>query len=102
MYGFGLAGLVAGLVGPLVGTKTYAVATVALLLAVKGFVAMCLGGIGSVEGALIGGLVIGVLESVTSRYLGADYRDIAVFVLFAALLIARPRGLLGKTRLRTV
>jgi branched-chain amino acid transport system permease protein len=102
LYGFGLAGLLAGLMSPIVGNKTYAVASVSLLLAVKGFVALTFGGLGSIEGALIGGLCIGVIESLAARYVGADYRDIALFLVFAATLLVRPQGLFGKPHLRPV
>lgn len=102
LLGFGMIGLLAGMVGPLVGNKTYAVAPLALLLAVKGFVVVCLGGLGSMEGAWLGGLIIGVLEALASRYLGTNYRDLTVFVVFATLVLLRPSGLFGKTSMRTV
>lgn len=102
MIGFGLVGLLAGMVGPLVGNKTYAVASLALLLAVKGFVVVCLGGLGSIEGAWLGGLTIGVLEALAIWRFGTDYRDLTVFVVFVAMLLLRPSGLFGKTNVRTV
>jgi branched-chain amino acid transport system permease protein len=102
MIGFLAAGMLAGLVGPLVGDKTYAAPSLGLLLAVKGFVVMCLGGLGSIEGAWLGGLVVGVLEVLASRYAGTDYRDLATFVVFAALLLSRPQGLFGTTSMRMV
>lgn len=102
LIGFGVVGLLAGMVGPLVGNKTYAVASLALLLAVKGFVVVCMGGLGSIEGAWIGGLTIGVVEALAIWRLGTAYRDLTVFLVFAALLLLRPSGLFGKTSMRTV
>ena len=57
-----------------------------------------LGGFGSVPGALIAGLLIGVIESVSAYAIGAVYKDIVVYTLFVAVLWLRPQGLLGQTR----
>lgn len=102
LWGFALAGLVAGAVAGIIGHATFAVATLSLTLAIKGFVALTLGGVGSFGGALIGGLVIGVLEALTARYLGAEFRDIAVFLIFVAILLIRPHGLFGRVQTRMV
>ena len=57
---------------------------------------VCLGGFGSVPGALLAGLGIGVIEALSAFYFGAAYKDIGVFTLFLAVLWWRPQGLLGK------
>ena len=62
----------------------------------KGIAAMVLGGMGSVWGAVLGGLLIGLTEVLSIRYLGADMVDIAVYGLLLVLLILRPQGLFGK------
>ncbi len=61
----------------------------------KALVAAVLGGIGSVPGAMLGGLVIGLLETFWSAYFSFEYRDIAVFAVLALVLVFRPAGLLG-------
>jgi branched-chain amino acid transport system permease protein len=63
---------------------------------IKAFTAAVLGGIGSLPGAVIGGLIIGVIETMWSAYFSIDYKDVAVFSLLAITLIFLPQGLLGK------
>ena len=62
----------------------------------KGIAAMVLGGMGSVWGAVLGGLLIGLTEVLSIRFLGADMVNIAVYGLLLVLLILRPQGLFGK------
>ena len=59
------------------------------------FAAAILGGIGSVPGAVAGGLVIGLAEAATVQFIGAEWRAAASFVLLIAMLLVRPRGLFG-------
>ena len=66
------------------------------LLGFKALTAAIVGGIGSVPGAMLGGLLIGALEIFWAGYLNLDYRDVATFALLAAVLIWRPHGLLGQ------
>lgn len=62
---------------------------------VKGLAGILLGGMGSVPGAVVGGLVIGVAESVSTVFLPTDYRDSVAFIVMVAILFARPQGLFG-------
>ncbi len=100
--GFAAAGALGASLGPIVGAKTLAVVTIALVLAIKGFVVLTLGGVGSHLGALVGGAALGIGESMTARWMGPDYRNITVFVIFMLVLLARPRGLLGAKEARVV
>ena len=59
------------------------------------FTIVVLGGMGSVPGALIGGLVIGVVESLSSLFLGESLGQIGIFIIFIAVLLVRPSGLFG-------
>lgn len=102
MSGFVLAGALGSGVGLVVGAKTLAVVGFALVLAIKGFVALTLGGVGSQLGALIGGLSLGVGEVMTARWLGSDYRSLSIFVVFLLVLLLRPQGLFGTREGRTV
>jgi branched-subunit amino acid ABC-type transport system permease component len=61
----------------------------------KGLVVMVLGGLGSLPGAIVGGLVLGVLEFQATWFLGATYRDILAFLILFAILVFKPSGLLG-------
>ena len=86
-----------GLAGALIATFFYIVPTVGETLGIVAFVTVSLGGFGSVPGALVAGLMIGVIESVSGYLIGAVYKDIVVYALFLAFLWFRPQGLLGKT-----
>ena len=63
---------------------------------VKAFTAAVLGGIGSLPGAVIGGLLIGLIETMWSAYFSIDYKDVAAFSILAITLIFMPQGLLGR------
>jgi branched-chain amino acid transport system permease protein len=63
---------------------------------VKAFTAAVLGGIGSLPGAVIGGLLIGLVETMWSAYFSIDYKDVAAFSILAVTLIFLPQGLLGR------
>jgi branched-chain amino acid transport system permease protein len=63
---------------------------------VKAFTAAVLGGIGSLPGAVVGGLLIGLIETMWSAYFSIDYKDVAAFSILAITLIFLPQGLLGR------
>ncbi len=86
-----------GLAGALIATFFYLVPTVGETLAIVAFVTVSLGGFGSVPGALVAGLLIGVIESLSGYLIGAVYKDIVVYLLFLFFLWFRPQGLMGKT-----
>ncbi len=69
---------------------------------VKAFTAAVLGGIGSLPGAVIGGLLLGVIETMWSNYFSIDYKDVAAFTILTVVLIFRPQGLLGKPEVEKV
>ncbi len=62
----------------------------------KGLVAMMLGGMGSLPGAVLGGLLLGVVEAQSLWYLGNEYKDLCAYFLLFIILVLRPGGLLGK------
>ena len=66
----------------------------------KGLVAMMLGGIGSLPGAIIGGLFLGLVESNVINYLGAEYRDICTYLILLFILVVKPGGIMGSALLR--
>jgi branched-chain amino acid transport system permease protein len=91
-----IAAGVTGLAGALIATFFYIVPTVGETLGIVAFVTVSLGGFGSVPGALVAGLLIGVIESVSAYWIGAVYKDIVVYSLFLCFLWFRPQGLMGK------
>jgi len=86
-----------GLAGALIATFFYVVPTVGETLGIVAFVTVSLGGFGSVPGALVAGLLIGVIESLSGYLIGAVYKDMVVYALFLGFLWFRPQGLMGKT-----
>jgi branched-chain amino acid transport system permease protein len=69
---------------------------------VKAFTAAVLGGIGSLPGAVLGGIIIGLIESLWSAYFSIDYKDVAAFSILAVTLIFLPSGILGKPEVEKV
>ena len=69
---------------------------IGLMLGIKAFIAAVLGGIGSVPGAMVGGLMLGVAESLTIAYISSDFSDAVVFAILIIVLLVKPAGLFGK------
>ncbi|MDH3703144.1 MAG: branched-chain amino acid ABC transporter permease LivH [Alphaproteobacteria bacterium] len=69
---------------------------------IKAFTAAVLGGIGSLPGAMLGGLLIGLIETFWSAYFTVEYKDVAAFAILVLVLIFRPTGLLGKPEIEKV
>jgi branched-chain amino acid transport system permease protein len=69
---------------------------------IKAFTAAVLGGIGSLPGAMLGGLVIGLIESLWQGYFSVEYKDVAAFSILAVVLIFMPSGLLGRPEVEKV
>jgi branched-chain amino acid transport system permease protein len=99
---FLIAGLAAGIGGYVVAPIVYSDPSIGLNYAIKGFIALALGGFGSMRGAIVGALALGVAEQVYDVYGNASYEiTISVGVLIVILLI-RPTGLFGTLRAREV
>jgi branched-chain amino acid transport system permease protein len=94
---FALAGALGGLAGCLVTPITTLAYDVGVLLGLKGFAAAILGGFGSFPGAILGGVILGLLESLSAGYLSSAYKDVVAFVVLLLVLFVRPRGLLGSS-----
>ncbi|WP_417668810.1 branched-chain amino acid ABC transporter permease [Roseibium sp.] len=94
---FALSAAIGALAGVLVTPITLTSYDVGIALALKGFAAAMLGGMGNPIGALVGGIILGLLESLTAGYISSQYKDAAAFVVILAVLFAMPQGLFGKT-----
>lgn len=93
---FVIAGLVGGAAGALLAPVASAHYDNGIFLGVKGFAAAILGGLGSPLGAVVGGLILGLTESLTAGYVSSVYKDAVSLVLLLAILLLRPQGLFGK------
>src|SRR5690606_1591832 len=100
---FALAGTLGALSGILVALYFKSVfPQMGMPFALKGFSAALLGGLPSIPGAVVGGITLGVVETLASAYIGEGYRDLVAFSLLLLFLLFRPQGLLGDNRLNAL
>jgi branched-chain amino acid transport system permease protein len=92
-------GAIAGILITPIALTSYDVGT---LLALKGFAAAMLGGIGSPLGAVVGGLLIGMIEALCAGYVSSSYKDAAAFLIILVVLVAMPQGLFGRVKVERV
>ncbi len=97
--GSALAG-VAGVMGGLLFNQV--TNTIGFIVGLKAFTAAVVGGIGSLPGAMLGGLLIGLAESFTIGYISSTYSNLLVFALLIIVMLTRPSGLLGQAQLQKV
>ena len=96
-FTFALGSALAGIAGVLVGVYYNTISTtMGITVGLKAFVAAVLGGIGSIPGAMVGGYLIGLLETMVSFFGYSPYRDGVVYFLLFIILIVLPAGLFGK------
>jgi len=94
---FGIGSALAGVTGGLYGTVSQINPYIGGPLTAKSFAIAIIGGLDNPLGVIVGGLVLGVVESLTALYFGSTYRDVASFGVLLLVLILRPKGLLGRT-----
>ena len=98
MLTFFLGGLLAGAAGLLYGVFFEAARfNIGFLPGIKAFTAAVLGGIGNIRGALLGGLLLGLLENWGATVLGGEWKDVFAFTVLVLVLLVRPTGLLGES-----
>ena len=95
---FGIGTALAGTAGALVSPTYYIFPQVGSAFTLKAFVIVVLGGMGSVIGATLGGIIIGVTESLAAVYISSGMKEVFVYVLFLLVLLFKPAGLLGRSR----
>ncbi len=89
--------LIAGLTGILMGPIYFVYYTMGSVAISKGFYAIILGGFGKIEGAVVGGLVLGVVETMLAAYVSPMFKDGFAFLVVVLILLVRPQGILGET-----
>ena len=93
---FALGGILAGLAGMLFGMK-YTVYPQIGNITTKSFIAAVFGGLGSLQGAVVGSILLGLIETMVSGYFSSQYRDLIAFALLIFVLVVKPTGLMGKS-----
>ena len=103
MLTFFLGTLVAAIAGCMVGLYYQVIdTTMATVTSSKSMAAAILGGIGMLPGAVVGGLIIGVLETLVAAYISSGYRDAIAFAVLIVVLVVRPTGIMGKKSINKV
>ncbi|MBN1429978.1 MAG: branched-chain amino acid ABC transporter permease [Anaerolineae bacterium] len=97
MLSFALAAALGAIGGIVLGPVTRPIYDMGLMLGLKGFVAAIMGGLVSVPGAVVGGLLLGVTENLAAGVTNPTYKSVFAFVILIAILLFRPQGILGGT-----
>lgn len=95
-FTFGLSFAVAAVAGVLIGPLYFVSFDMGDMVGLKAFSAAVFGGINSIPGTILGGVVIGILENVAGGYISSAYKDLVAFVILLLMLVWRPTGLLGR------
>jgi branched-chain amino acid transport system permease protein len=102
VFTFILGSALAGAAGVMFALRVPTTVSIGFVSGLKGFTAAVIGGIGSVPGAMAGGLILGLAESYTAGYVSTKWSDLVVFLILIAFMILRPQGLLGRADIRKV
>ncbi|MCC7274831.1 MAG: branched-chain amino acid ABC transporter permease [Alphaproteobacteria bacterium] len=102
MYAFGVGAAVAASAAVLMAPLTLLYPDIGFVLFIKGFAAAVLGGLSSLPGAVVGGLVVGVVEALAGGYINSSFLEVSAFVVIMVVLVLRPTGLFGATAVRRV
>jgi branched-chain amino acid transport system permease protein len=102
MFAFVLSGALAGVAGILFALRTDVYPQMGFLVGLAGFTAAVIGGIGSISGAMLGGYLLGIVESVTLTYITTGWSNLVIFSILIVFMLIRPQGILGKADIRKV
>jgi branched-chain amino acid transport system permease protein len=99
---FIMAGLLAAIAGFVIAPITFSDPNIGLNFTLKGFLALAIGGFGSIRGAVVGGITLGVCEQLFDAYVSSNYEILVGLILVLLVLTIRPEGLFRSTVARTV
>jgi branched-chain amino acid transport system permease protein len=102
VFTFALGSALAGAAGVIFALRTPTLVSIGFVTGLKGFTAAVIGGIGSIPGAMVGGLILGLAESYTQGKLDPRFSDLIVFSILILFMLVRPQGLLGRADIRKV
>ena len=102
VFTFVLGSALAGAAGVMFALRVPTQVSIGFVAGLKGFTAAVIGGIGSVPGAMAGGLILGCAEAYAQGYISTKWSDLIVFSILIAFMIFRPQGLLGRADIRKV
>jgi branched-chain amino acid transport system permease protein len=96
MMTFAISGVLAAIAASLASPINLVFPAMGHLVILKAFVVVIIGGMGSIPGAIIGGMILGISESLGATYISNDYKDMIAFLLLIIIMTARPKGLFAK------
>jgi branched-chain amino acid transport system permease protein len=102
VFTFVLGSALAGAAGVFFALRVPTTVSIGFIAGLKGFTAAVIGGIGSIPGAMAGGLILGAAESYSQGYISTKWSDLIVFSILVAFMIFRPQGLFGRADIRKV
>ena len=102
VFAFVLGSALAGAAGVMFALRAPTEVTIGFLAGLKGFTAAVIGGIGSIPGAMAGGLILGFAEAFTQGYISTRWSDLLVFSLLIGFMLFRPSGLFGTAEIKKV
>jgi branched-chain amino acid transport system permease protein len=95
-FGFGCS--LAAISGALLGSTTMIYPHIGQAMVIKAFVVVILAGLGSVPGAVVGGIVLGIVEAIAGGYISIEYKDAFGYAMIIIVLLLKPSGLFGRKR----
>jgi branched-chain amino acid transport system permease protein len=102
LFSFILSSIIAMIAGLLVAPITFVSATMGLMLGVKAYAVAIIGGLESGFGVILGGLILGISEGLTARYISTGYKDMTGFFILILVLLYKPTGIFGKVTIKKV
>lgn len=92
---FGIGTAIAGIAGCVIIPFYYVYPSVGVVFDIRAFIIVVLGGLGSIKGAMLGGIIVGLIESVFSQYITSTWTEAIIYAIFLVILFVKPSGFFG-------